>query len=320
MATSETDNMSKKFPRFYCECCDYGTSKKSSFDEHLLSGKHSVRNKMKQKYGKILPKTYSCEHCFKIFENRTTLWRHKKKCTDKDTTNCGNELKGGNGTGNDSLNLDLINLITELVKSNNELQQSILEICKNRTNNSTNNTNTTTNINSNNKSFNIQLFLNETCKDAMNIMDFVDSIQLQLSDLEKVGELGYVEGISNIIVQNLTSLDVTQRPIHCTDKKREVLYVKDQNKWEKEDKENNKVRKVIKKVSHKNSSLLRDFREKYPDYRKSESEVSDKYDKLVIEAMGGKGNNDTEKENKIIRNISKRVCIEKGTNHEEISE
>jgi hypothetical protein len=145
----------------------------------------------------------------------------------------------------------------------------------------------------------------------MNIMDFVDSIQLQLTDLEKVGELGYVEGISNIIIKNLNSLDVTQRPIHCTDKKREILYVKDENKWEKEDKENNKVRRIIKRVSHRNSSLLKNYREKHPECRKAESSLSDKYDKLVIEAMGGKGDNDIEKENKIIKNISNAVTIEK---------
>jgi len=153
--------------------------------------------------------------------------------------------------------------------------------------------------------------LNETCKDAMNIMDFVDSIKLQLGDLLKVGEVGYVEGISNIITSNLKALDITQRPIHCTDKKREVLYVKDEDKWEKEDNEKKKIRKLIKKVSHKNSMLLPKFKEAHPDCIKSESRHYDQYNKLIIEAMGGPGNNDLEKEDKIIRNISKHVTIEK---------
>jgi hypothetical protein len=157
----------------------------------------------------------------------------------------------------------------------------------------------------------LQFFLNETCKDAMNIMDFVDSIKLQLSDLEKVGKIGFVEGISNIIVQNLNSLDETKRPVHCTDSKREVMYVKDEDKWEKENEEKMKLRTAIKKVVHKNSKMLSEFRIKNPDCLKSTSKISDQYNKLVIEAMGGKGNNDDEKEDKIIKNIAKEVIINK---------
>ena len=142
-------------------------------------------------------------------------------------------------------------------------------------------------------------------------MDFAESIQLQLSDLEAIYELGYVEGISNIIVKNLNSLDETKRPVHCTDAKREVMYVKDEDKWEKENEDKQKLRKVIKHVAHKNSKMLKEYKTKYPDCDKSESKYSDKYDKLIIEAMGGKGDNDLEKEDKIIRNIAKEVVIEK---------
>jgi hypothetical protein len=155
------------------------------------------------------------------------------------------------------------------------------------------------------------MFLNETCKDAMNITEFVESIKFQLYDLEKVGEVGYVEGISNIITTNLKALDVTQRPIHCTDKKREVVYIKDENKWEKEDEERDRLRKVIKKVADKNSRLLLKFREKYPDCNKSNSKYSDKYNKLIVEAFGGQGDNVLDKEDKIIKNITKTVVIEK---------
>jgi hypothetical protein len=176
------------------------------------------------------------------------------------------------------------------------------------TTNSHNNTNNTNN--SHNKTFNLQFFLNETCKDAMNITDFVDSIKLQLNDLIKVGEIGYVEGISNIITKNLNALDVTQRPVHCTDKKREVLYVKDENKWEKEDEDKNKIRKVIKRVMIKNQRLLPEYKEKYPDYNKSSSKISDQYNTIIIESMGGKGDNDFEKENKIIKNITKVTTID----------
>jgi hypothetical protein len=145
----------------------------------------------------------------------------------------------------------------------------------------------------------------------MNIMDFVESIKLQLTDLEKVGEIGYVEGISNIITTNLKALDVTQRPIHCTDKKRETLYIKDEDKWEKENEEKNKIKKVIKKVANKNIMLLQKFKEVHPDCGKSASKYSDQYNKIIIESMGGSGDNDSEKEDKIIKNISTATTIDK---------
>jgi hypothetical protein len=166
------------------------------------------------------------------------------------------------------------------------------------------------NINSHNKTFNLNVFLNETCKDAMNITDFVDSIKLQLEDLIKVGEIGYVEGISNIITKNLNALDVTQRPIHCTDKKREVLYIKDEDKWEKEDNEKKKIRKVIKKIASKNQRLIPQYKEVHPDYGKYSSKTSDQYNKIIVESMGGSGDNDDEKEDKIIKNITKVTTID----------
>jgi hypothetical protein len=157
----------------------------------------------------------------------------------------------------------------------------------------------------------LNVFLNEHCKDAMNITDFVDSLKIQLSDLESVGKLGFVEGISNIIVKNLKALEVHKRPVHCSDSKREVMYIKDEDKWEKENEEKNKLRKVIKKIANKNSRLLPAFKEKYPDCGKSDSKFSDQYNKLIVEAMGGPGDNDYEKEDKIIKKIAKEVTIDK---------
>jgi hypothetical protein len=145
----------------------------------------------------------------------------------------------------------------------------------------------------------------------MNIMDFVETVKLQLSDLEKVGEIGYVDGISNIIVENLNALDETKRPVHCTDTKREVLYIKDDNKWEKEDEDKNKLRKVIKKIAYKNQRLLPEFKKEHPDCGKYHSKYSDQYNKLIVESMGGSGNNDIEKEDKIIKKIAKEVTINK---------
>ena len=145
----------------------------------------------------------------------------------------------------------------------------------------------------------------------MNITDFVDSIKLQLSDLENVGKLGYVEGISNIITTNLKALDVTQRPVHCTDKKREVLYIKDENKWQKEDDDKKRIKRAIKRVVSKNQRLLPKFKEAHPDCVKASSLFSDQYNKIIIESMGGSGDNDVEKEDKIIKNITKATSIDK---------
>jgi len=152
------------------------------------------------------------------------------------------------------------------------------------------------------------LFLNETCKDAMNIADFVESIKFQLSDLERVGELGYIEGISNIIVKNLKDLDVTKRPVHCTDKKRETMYIKDEDKWER-DEEQKKMHKIIRKVTVKNARMLPKFKEAHPDCIISTSRFSDQYNNIIMEAMGGMGENDFEKEEKIIKKVSKEVIV-----------
>jgi hypothetical protein len=243
---------------------------------------------------------YICE-CGNIYKHHSGLWRHKKVCKKNEKELSTNE------SPNDK---DLIML---LIKENSELktimieQQNImLKVLENGTHNTTNNTS-----NSNNKTFNLNLFLNETCKDAMNITDFVESIQLQLSDLENVGNIGYVEGISNIITKNLKALDVTKRPIHCTDKKREVLYIRDENKWEKEDEDKKKIRTAIKRVASKNHRLILKFKEAHPDCLKASSNYSDQYNKIIIESCGGSGDNDMEKEDKIIRNISKTVIVDK---------
>jgi len=314
METLGNENQQKTSKKYRCEICHYNTSRKSNYDEHLLTAKH-----IKHQFGNAMDtfgnenqqKTsnskYSCKNCNKDFKNRSGLWKHNKKCNNED-------IKKEN-------NFDEISdkeLILMLIKENSEfknimMDQSniMLKAIENGTHNTNSHNTTTSTTNSHNKSFNLQFFLNETCKDAMNIMDFVNSIQLQLSDLERVGKLGYVEGISNIIVKNLKDLDVTQRPVHCTDKKREVLYVKDENKWEKEDEERKKIRRAIKRVASKNLNLLPKFKEVYPDCSKSSSLYSDQYNKIIVESCGGSGENDYEKEEKIIRNIAKMVTIEK---------
>ena len=297
-----TEKSPKISKEFFCHNCNYKCCKQSEYNKHILTSKHQIlQNPTSNPTSKISEKTYNCT-CGKIYKHSSTLYAHKKKCNvietdDKPVPNNSNNLN------------DKDELINYLIKENQEFKNLILEIVKKDTYNNSNNT--ITHTNSHNKTFNLQFFLNETCKDAMNIMDFVDSIKLQLCDLEKVGKIGYVEGISNIIVKNLNSLDESKRPVHCTDAKREIMYIKDEDKWEKENENKQKLRKAIKQIAHKNSKLLNDFKTKHPDCGKSDSRFSDQYNKLVIEAMGGKGDNDLEKEDKIIRNIAKEVTIEK---------
>jgi hypothetical protein len=281
------ENMHEKF---YCDKCDYKCSKKYLWNQHIMTRKHVKANFPANEANE----KYACSICNTIFKHQSSYCRHKKKCIDMSCNDFNIEIKNKEETEK--------NLIMMLIKQNREL----LEVIKNGTYNINNITN-----NSNNKTFNLNFFLNETCKDAMNIMDFVDSIKLQLTDLIKVGEVGYVEGISNIIVKNLNALNINERPIHCTDKKREVIYIKDENRWEKEDENKIKIRKAINKVASKNQRLISQFKEKYPGCNYSESKYSDQYNKLVVEAMGGSGDNDIEKENKIIHNISKNVIIDK---------
>ena len=298
---------SKKLPKvalkFNCEVCDYNTDKKSSYDKHLSTDKHKTNendSKMVVEDSEKSPKVanYECE-CGKIYKYDSGYYRHKKKC-----------LGVSKPSSNDDEDPSDKELIMMLIKQNTQLIQQNAELVKTGTNNTTI-LNNSHNTNSHNKTFNLQFFLNETCKDAMNIMDFVDSIKLQLSDLENVGKMGFVDGISNIIVKSLNSLDETKRPVHCTDTKREVMYVKDEDKWEKENDSKPKIRKLIKHVTHKNTKLIKDFKAKYPGCEKSESKYSNNYDKLVIEAFGGKGDNDEEKENKIIKKISNVTTIDK---------
>jgi hypothetical protein len=292
---------------FYCFSCDFKCFKRSNFETHCNTKKHIHRLNGNELKNEEIKK--NAEHickCGKKYTTNSGLWKHIKICDFKNNTtenNIENNIEKNDIIDKDQLILMLIKQNSELMKETSDFKSMMMEVIKNGTHN-------TTNTNSHNKAFNLNFFLNETCKDAMNITDFVDSIKLQLSDLECVGELGYVEGISNIIIKNLKGLDVTQRPVHCTDKKRETMYIKDEDKWEK-DEEKKKLHKVVRKVTCKNQNLIPKFKEKHPDCNTYHSKFSDQYNKIIIESMGGKGDNDYEKEEKIIKNISKQVFIEK---------
>jgi len=293
--------------KFICEDCCFKSNSKKDFDKHLLTSKHVRLTNVNENSNdiSITEKEFKCIDCNKLYKSRVGLWKHKKTCKIFHEEISENKITSSSSESEIKI---LTNLVLDVVKQNQELTNKIVDICKTGIQS---NTISNSNINSNNKTFNLQFFLNETCKNAMNITDFINSLQLQLSDLENVGKLGYVDGISSIIVQNLNALDETTRPIHCTDKKRETFYIKDEDKWEKDDEQKKKIKKVINKVAFKNEKLLMKFKELHPNCNFSESKYADQYSKLVIEAMGGAGNNDKEKEEKIIRNIAKEVTISK---------
>lgn len=294
-------NQQNQQSKYYCNYCHYSTSRKCNYNDHLSSRKHYLETIVTEKSAKSATislndnkNNYICNICCKTYCNRSGLWKHKKTCLESSLTKQTKEIQ---------------ETMLSIFKDN--MKEIMLEVSKNNTSISNNNNSNNT-INSHNKSFNLQFFLNETCKDAMNIMDFVNSVNLQLDDLEEVGEVGFVNGISNIIIKNLKTLDVKQRPLHCSDAKREVLYVKDEDKWEKEQDNKPKVRKAIKHIACKNSKLLTTFQQLYPQSKDSDSKYNDKFNHLVIEAFGGSGNEDEENEDKIIRNLTKEVVIDRG--------
>jgi hypothetical protein len=296
--------MNKKTAKmFECKNCDFSCSKLSNYKQHLTTGKHVFNKNLNEfELNSCQNNNFKCDICGKDYKGRNGLWYHKKICQEtssKPDIKSDTDIKTGNPAVSDK------ELIIMLINQNKEL----IEIVKNGSS-ATNNT-INYNNNSNNKTFNLQVFLNETCKDAMNISDFVESIKLQVSDLENIGKVGYIEGISNIIIKNLKALDVEKRPVHCTDQKREVMYVKDENIWEKEDENNKKLRKAIRTIAHKNICMFKAFREKYPDCEEYDSKKNSQYNKIVYEAMGGKGDNDYEKDTKIIKKIAKQVTIDK---------
>jgi len=298
-------SISTKIPKYFCNICLTGTNNKKDFLKHLSTYKHAQCESLTHFEQNVtdlshLSPEHKCINCEKIYKSRTGLWYHLKKCN----ASCEKSPKSqAEHVDKEPTDKELIML---LLKENSDMKKLVLEVCqKIQPSIITNNTN------SHNKTFNLQFFLNETCKNAMNIMDFVDSLKLQLCDLERMGEVGFVNGMSNIIIKNLQSMDVTERPVHCTDQKREVMYVKDAGKWDKEEETKPKLRKAIKHIAHKNAKLISEFKEKYPDYRTSASKISTQYNTMVIEAMGGIGCVDAINENKIIKRISKEILVEK---------
>lgn len=292
---------------FHCEICDYYTSKKSNYDKHNLTSKH------KSATLEILGNDDNncvCKKCGHKYKTISGLWKHNKKCSKQNKTQILLEMIKKDENVKDYLmeqNKLLIYQLSEQNKTLIEQNTKLFEIAQtNKSGNVSNN-----NINSHNK-FNINVFLNETCKDAINLTDFVNQINLSISDLEETGKLGYAEGISQVFIKNLNGIDYTQRPIHCSDSKREIIYIKEDDQWIKETDSKDKLTNAIKIVANKNIKQIPEWQKANPKYNDPSSKQNDKYMKMLCEVMSGSSKEEQQKNySKIIKNISKEVVIDK---------
>jgi hypothetical protein len=320
----KTTKMSQKVNEtiilFKCEICHFKCSKQSDWDNHLSTKTHIHAlsgnqmeiegNHPKMDFLKIMKDVYKCE-CGKILQTKSGLWKHKKYCGSL----LENAPKKEEKEEESSLAIMFVEMMKQMLveqnKHNQELQKQMMEIATTTSNSVITNMNMNNCNNTTNNKFNLQIFLNETCKDAMNIQDFIDYVKVQHSDFENFGKMGYVEAMTRIFLRNLMELEVHRRPIHCSDLKREVLYVKDNDVWVI-DVSREKLIRTIKYIANKNVKQIPGWMDKNPDSKNTQTKLHDKYMRMLCFSMGAKTEEeDQEYYKKIIRNVAKEVCIDK---------
>jgi len=314
-------NIPRKNANIYsCNTCNFTCSKQSNYAAHILTRKHKILTNTYE----ILPKNAAMHicSCGKKYKHRQSLYTHKSQClqiynpTQDTSINIPTNVTPIKST---PLSVDdpmQTSLILELVKQNQEFKQmlidqnkTILEVAKNS---QINNTISNSNNNSNNKTFNLQFFLNETCKDAMNMKDFIKSLELSLPELEKMGEIGFAEGMSRVFVNRLNSLDITKRPIHCSDVKREIIHIKDDNKWEMDNANLDRLRKIIKQLTIKNILKVDDWKKANQGCTEYNSRKNAQYLKINMEAIGPVDDAEVKRDfGKIIRRVAEHTAIDK---------
>ena len=287
-----TKNSQKILKKFECKKCDYICSRKSDLNKHFKSKKHNTTNTTEIQPDNSLIHICSCG---KQYNHRGSLFNHKKICKYEEKEEKVENIQEEKKEEND---LNYKDMFLEMVNENKELHKTMRDMIPTIGNNNNNNIN--------NSQFNINVFLNEDCKDALNIMDFVDSLQLQLKDLDNTGKLGFVEGTSKIFIEGLNKLEVTKRPIHCSDIKEETLYIKDNDTWEKENKNNDKMKKAIDKITDINMEQMPEWVKENPKFAND-----DEYLKVISNIMNvmDKGKQNKQKE-KIINNVAKETFID----------
>ena len=299
-----TEKSPKVAKHFSCEKCNYKCSKPSDWKKHISTRKHTIVYQSLPEclpdIAKIAENKFSCQ-CGKAYKHKQSLYVHKKTCDFKEPTTQPNDT-----------NKQLTTAILQIVTNNDEFKKIILEQNKQlmelakSSNPQIGNNN---NINSHNK-FNINVFLNEKCKDALNISDFVSQLNIGVKDLEETGRLGFADGISKIFINGLNQLDIYNKPLHCNDAKREVLYIKDSDKWTKEEDGKPILTKAIKEVASKNIKQIFEWQKLHSEYNDPRSKQNDKYLQIVLESMSGSTKEESEKNyNKIIRKLAKETVI-----------
>jgi hypothetical protein len=323
--------------KHFCERCNYRTEFLKDFKKHMRTKKHLANTNSDTK----LP--FVCE-CGKQYKHHSSLHNHKKTCkiscnlssdivtyattathyersiqdpsldtSSIDTTLVMSILKENNDFK--SMLLEQSNHMKQVQIENNELQKQLIDVIKLQksiTTTTTHNTNNTNNITNNNQSFNLNFFLNEQCKNAMNIDDFIQSLKLETTDIEETGRMGYVQGISRIFMNKLNELDMYTRPLHCTDLKRETLYIKEDDRWEKDNDNKDKLKCIVEKVAGKNYDLLPQWQENNPNHLVTNTPECDQFMEIACNVLGGGNEKETNKfQNQIMRNVLKEVTLDK---------
>jgi hypothetical protein len=310
--------ISPKFPAFYCEKCDTKTNNKKDYAKHLLTAKHIKPVIVDITFPQFPPHfspQHICKKCSKSYKTRGGLWSHLKKCdhivdiaesakipeiieqTPLTSTCVNTEFANMS-----ALMLDILNQNTEFKNMLVEQNKTMIELASKSGNNNT--------VNSNNN-FNLNLFLNDTCKDAINMNDFIQNMQISIGELENVGRQGYVSGISDIILNRIKLMDITKRPLHCTDVKRETMYIRDSNVWNKDSDDNAMLRKSIDQIARKNISKIPEWREQNPNCQNPEHDHYEFYIKMFRNSLGDMGDELVRLDTKIIKHITKLVMIDK---------
>ena len=311
-------NLLKISYKFFCDTCDYKCCKQSEYNKHVSTAKHKNLTNPNKKS----PKNLHCV-CGKVYKHRSTLSAHKRVCTQYIAMEDGIEPNQQNTTKNSQIaeKNDVIELIIqnqefkelmieqsqhiqEIQQKNQDLQEKLLEAVKEG---KTINNNTI-----NNQKFNLNFFLNEQCKDAINMSEFLENMTLDLEDLTETGRLGYVDGISRILVNKLQELDIFERPLHCTDVKRETLYIRENDEWSKEDSSKDRIGELVNKVANKNCKNIHQWTNNHPGYEVFDSPENMEYVKLTQAVLGGLGDQEcTQFKNKITKNVIKEVMVSK---------
>lgn len=309
--------MSYKNPNYLiCEKCNYKTVYKKDFNKHLLTAKHNLLTSVNKKVLKN-PKDHICSYCNREYKSRVGLWKHMQKCSSEHTFIQEVESPHNNSNVNSNAdtilqlikqNQDFKSLIVEQQKENQTLQKQLIEVVKDG---KTINNMTT---NNNNQKFNLNFFLNTTCKDAMNMSDFIENMNINLDDLENIGKNGYVMGMTDMIVSKIKELDITRRPLHCTDLKRETMYIKDNNEWSKDTAENSKLHEMISCVAKRNCATIPLWREEHPESMKVDHPQYDFSINMMRNVLGDIGSEQIRLDNKVIKKMSKHILIGKNSN------